>query len=116
MSSVIKRRALNYLSNAYVWGSQTLNVFIGGLFSDNPWGNSDLTVSACLHIENALHREESKFIRITHDTLNRLFFWEDDHCRNSFLKDYKHARFVMDTALIIEEANNATQRKKVKLP
>lgn len=71
--------------NAYIWNileavSQLLHAMLGG--------NPNITLSAKAY----LRREASPW---TYRAINTLFFWQDDHCRDSWVSDINFARLAL---------------------
>ena len=55
-----------------------------------PWGgHHDMTVSA--HVYTKRHRPRWC---AAYRVINRIFFWQYDHCQESFQRDVKFAEFV----------------------
>lgn len=71
-----------YLVRIATWLSQGANVIV---FNGEP----DLTVSARCHVLQ--HRKWWGWGR---RVINTLFFWQEDHCRESFQLDIKYAYWV----------------------
>lgn len=71
-----------WLSRVAAWCSQTINLWL--LF-----GHHDMTVSARCYI----NRREPYWC-LAHAAINRLFFWEPDHCRLSFERDVEYSREI----------------------
>ncbi|MFC7460745.1 hypothetical protein [Hydrogenophaga defluvii] len=72
-----------YIWNILEWFSQGLNtVFLAG--------NPNMTVSARCWV----NRERSGWSRAYH-AINRVFFWQADHCRQSYEDDLRFARSVL---------------------
>ncbi|QSR34751.1 hypothetical protein CFI10_07035 [Marinobacterium iners] len=65
------------------WASQTVNLWL--LF-----GHHDQTVSARCY----LNRDQPGW-RLAYLTINRIFFWQKDHCRSSHLRDVEFALDVL---------------------
>lgn len=65
------------------WLSQGINVLLLG-------GHQDQTLSARLFINR-----NKKYWRIGHKVVNIIFFWEDDHCYKSHMKDIEWARELL---------------------
>lgn len=64
-----------YVSRVLAWLSQGVNcVFLGG--------HHDQTVSARCYVQ----RQEPKWSK-AYALINRVFFWEDDHCKRSYERD-----------------------------
>lgn len=83
---------MNYLQNLATWASQTVNVWRGG--------HPDLSVSASLHIAAGLGSERAaRWER----RVDALFFWHDRHCYRSFMSDVRHARYVLDVAVLLDQ-------------
>jgi hypothetical protein len=76
----------DYLRNLAVIPSQAVHALFGG--------NPDLTVSAAVYVAAALGSERARFwLRV----LDRIYWWDEDHCRESWLRDVGHASRVMRT-------------------
>lgn len=54
---------------------QLLNTFLGGM--------ADETLSARAH----RNKNKSKRWKVFHDVVNRIFFWQADHCYESYLSE-----------------------------
>lgn len=66
------------------WLSQGINV----LFLK---GSEDMTVSARCHVQqDELRWNQTRII------LNKIFFWQADHCKTSFQQDEIHANEVIE--------------------
>ena len=65
------------------WCSQTINLWV--LF-----GHHDTTVSARCYINR-----NRKGWGVAYRVINKIFFWQDDHCRESFLADVLFAKEVL---------------------
>lgn len=65
-------------------------------------GNPDMTVSSRCHVEYRL-KNNTRW-KFAHDTINRLFFWQHDHCRESFDEDVTYAQYI--TGLIRDAGND----------
>ena len=70
---------IDYLTRVSAWLSQGVNCII-------LLGSEDMTVSARAYAFNW---------RIAMRIINALFFWQENHCRLSFLRDVAHARKVI---------------------
>lgn len=73
--------------STYLWGvaeaiSQLFNALLGG--------NPNMTLSARAYV----NRERPRW-RTAYKTLNRVFFWQEDHCRASWTKDIMFARHAL---------------------
>jgi hypothetical protein len=68
---------MNYLWNLLEATSQWLNALLGG--------NPNITVSA-----NAYLKREKNPLR--YKLINKLFWWQEDHCRDSWVSDIIFAR------------------------
>lgn len=76
-----------YLLRIGSWLSQGVNcVFL--------FGHPDITVSARAYIEYRLKRNNRW--RVAYHAINALFFWQNDHCMESFLDDVAFAREVLE--------------------
>jgi len=71
-----------WLLRVSVWASQTINLWV--LF-----GHHDMTVSARCYINR-----HKPYWRVAYKVINKIFFWQDDHCRESFKDDIKYAEEV----------------------
>lgn len=69
------------------WASQTVNVWL--LF-----GHHDQTVSARCYVNR--HKKGWKFF---YYLINMIFFWQDDHCRDSFIQDVLFSEEVIKSNL-----------------
>ena len=70
---------------AHLWNileatSQWLNALLGG--------NPNITISASAY----LNRHKRPWV---YKAINRLFFWQEDHCRDSWVSDIVFARKAM---------------------
>ena len=74
---------MNYLLKLWVLVSQTLNVV---LFNGDP----DMTVSSRCYIQR-----HKKYWGVAYDVINRLFFFQDNHCKSSFDADYLYANKII---------------------
>ena len=65
------------------------------LFPNHP-ANPDITISSRSHIEGYFNEKPrwERFRRF----VNRLFWYEDDHCRASFYRDKKNAKMFISYA------------------
>ena len=76
----------NYLTGIAALVSQAVN---HGLLY--PWGgHHDMTVSAHVYTKRHLPRW-----RTAYRVINGIFFWQYDHCRESFLADKRFAEYVL---------------------
>ena len=73
-----------HLLRVLAWLSQGVNCILLG-------GHHDVTVSARAY----LNRERRGW-KIAYRTLNAVFFWQDDHCRDSWLADVIWANEVLE--------------------
>ena len=73
-----------YLLNVFVWFSQTLNVIFLA-------GHPDQTVSA----RAFLHRFHPVWGKLYY-AFNKLFFWQQDHCRLSHYEDIERAKKLLE--------------------
>lgn len=74
---------LGWLTRVAAWLSQTANLFL--LF-----GHHDQTVSARCYLNR--HR---KGWGMAYRLINRIFFWQDDHCHESYLADVRFAKEIL---------------------
>ena len=74
-----------YLLRIAAWLSQGVNCILLG-------GHHDVTVSARAY----LNRERSRVWYAAYRALNAVFFWQADHCRDSWLADVIWANEVID--------------------
>lgn len=74
---------MSYLVNLATWTSQTINVWLLA-------GNPDMTVSARCYVSR--HKPLWGY---AFNLVDALFFWEDDHCLNSFLRDVAYAEKIL---------------------
>ena len=74
-----------YLLRVLAWLSQGVNCILLG-------GHHDVTVSARAY----LNRKRSRGWYAAYRALNAVFFWQDDHCRDSWLADVIWANEVLD--------------------
>lgn len=74
---------LDYIGGIAAWLSRGINC---ALLSGNP----DMTVSARCFI----NRDRPRW-RTGYRAINRIFFWQDDHCRASFRSDVVYAVAVL---------------------
>lgn len=72
----------NWLLRVAAWASQTLNLFI--LF-----GHHDQTISARCYCN-----KYKPGWNYANTIINAIFFWQDDHCKESYLEDVKFAEQV----------------------
>ena len=66
----------------HAWASQTINLWV--LF-----GHHDMTVSARCYINR-----HKPVWGVAYRVVNKVFFWQDDHCKESFEDDIKYAEEV----------------------
>ena len=66
------------------WGSQGVNCNLLG-------GHQDQTVSARAY----LNRNRRGW-RVAYRALNAVFFWQEDHCRDSWLADVAWAKEILE--------------------
>ena len=71
-----------WLLRVSAWASQTINLWV--LF-----GHHDMTVSARCYINR-----DRKGWKVAYKCINRIFFWQKDHCYESFLNDVKFTEEV----------------------
>jgi hypothetical protein len=76
-------RLTQQLLRIAAWASQTVNVWL--LF-----GHHDQTVSARCY----LNRYRPGW-REAYRAINAVFFWQDDHCRASYMRDVEFAEEVL---------------------
>ena len=81
---MILNRIKTQLLRWSAWVSQTANTFL--LF-----GHHDMTISARCYINR-----NKKGWRRAYKFVNSIFFWQEDHCRDSFAEDVKFAKEIMD--------------------
>lgn len=77
------KRIQSHLLSIAAWCSQTINLWL--LF-----GHHDQTVSARCYV-NRLR----KGWRVAYRVINGVFFWQEDHCRESHLQDVAFAKQVL---------------------
>jgi hypothetical protein len=75
---------INWLLRVSAWMSQTANLFL--LF-----GHHDQTISARCYC----NRNKTGW-RVAYKLVNLIFFWQDDHCKDSHEQDVKFAKQVME--------------------
>lgn len=74
---------IRYLTRIAAWCSQGLNcVFL--------FGHHDMTVSARCYLNR-----EKRFWRTGYRLINRIFFWQDDHCYHSHQSDLDFSRDIL---------------------
>ena len=73
---------MKYLLHVSIWVSQTLNVWLLA-------GHPDQTVSARAYLSRN-HKVWGYSYRI----LNKIFFWQADHCYTSHQQDVERARYI----------------------
>ena len=71
-----------WLLRVSAWASQTINLWV--LF-----GHHDMTVSARCYINR-----HKPVWGVAYRVVNKVFFWQDDHCKESFDADIKYAMEV----------------------
>lgn len=72
-----------YLWNLLEWISQGLNAVLLA-------GNPNMTVSARCYV----NRERAGWA-LAYRVINRAFFWQSDHCRQSYEDDLQFARSIL---------------------
>ena len=72
-----------YLLRVLAWLSQGVNCILFG-------GHHDVTVSARAYLSR-----ERRGWKIAYRTLNAVFFWQEDHCRDSWRADVAWAEEVL---------------------
>jgi len=72
-----------WLLRVSAWASQTINLWV--LF-----GHHDMTVSARCYINR-----HKPVWGVAYKVVNAIFWFQDDHCRESFEDDIKYAEEVM---------------------
>ena len=72
-----------HLTRIAAWMSQTVNLWV--LF-----GHHDQTVSARCYVNRSC-----RGWRHAYRVINAIFFWQEDHCKESFLADVKFARQIL---------------------
>lgn len=77
-----------YLWNLLEWISQGLNTVLLA-------GNPNMTVSARCW----LNRERAGW-SLAYRAINRIFFWQADHCRQSYQDDVQFARSILPPAAV----------------
>jgi len=75
---------LNYFINIATSISQFGNTILGG--------NPDMTISARAY----LNKENPKWW-VVYATMNKVFFWQDNHCYESHLDDIKFAKEILES-------------------
>jgi len=75
---------IDWLLRVSAWFSQTINLWL--LF-----GHHDETVSA-----RCYKNRHKKGWRVAYKYINKVFFWQDNHCYESFLDDVKYAEEVLN--------------------
>lgn len=78
-------RILIQLSRIAAWISQGFNCFV--LF-----GHHDMTVSARLYLNR-----ERKVWSVFYGLVNTIYFWQENHCRGSWLADVIWANEVLES-------------------
>jgi len=74
------------------WFSQTVNVWL--LF-----GHHDQTVSARCFVNQA-----HPLWGVAYRLINRIFFWQEDHCERSYLADVSYAQEFLQTKFYQKDA------------
>ena len=72
-----------WLLRVFAWSSQTVNLLL--LF-----GHHDQTVSARCYVNR-----NCRGWRHAYRTINAIFFWQGDHCHESFLADVRFAKDIL---------------------
>ncbi len=76
---------MSYLTRVAAWLSQGINcIFLNG--------SPDQTVSARSYVNRS-----SSLWRRAYFMINGIFFWQEDHCRNSYEADVHFAKAVLNT-------------------
>ena len=78
-------RVMVQLARIAAWLSQGVNCILLG-------GHHDVTVSARAY----LNRERSRVWYAAYRALNAVFFWQADHCRDSWLADVAWAKEILE--------------------
>lgn len=74
-----------YLWNLLEWGSQGLNaIFLAG--------NPNMTVSARCYMNSARPGWS-----VAYRVINKLFFWQENHCKQSYEEDVRFAKSILPT-------------------
>ena len=76
---------MSYLTRVAAWLSQGVNCALLN-------GSPDQTVSARAYVNRS-----DPVWGSTYHTINVIFFWQEDHCRDSHLADVNFAREVLET-------------------
>lgn len=76
---------MSYLTRVAAWLSQGINCVLLN-------GSPDQTVSARAYVNRC-----DPVWALTYHTINVIFFWQEDHCRNSHWADVNFAREVLET-------------------
>lgn len=79
----VKQQFYLWLTRIAAWASQTLNLFL--LF-----GHHDQTISARCYVNR--HQCGWNF---AHWLVNKMFFFDPDHCYKSFMRDVAFAKEVL---------------------
>ena len=74
----------DYLQGIATWISQTANLFLLA-------GNPDQSISSRCYTNR-----HKKGWNTAYHLVNKLFFWQDDHCYLSFLNDVKFAKHILN--------------------
>lgn len=77
-------RLKEQLGRIAAWISQGANCIL-------LWGHHDLTVSARLYLNR-----DRKGWRRAYNFVNKIYFWQDDHCRISWLADIHWANELLE--------------------
>lgn len=75
-----------YFKGVVAWLSQGINCILLG-------GHHDMTVSARCYVEYQLNKN-GRWVD-PYKAINTVFFWQDDHCFESFLEDVGFAEEVL---------------------
>ena len=76
---------MSYLTRVAAWLSQGINCVLLN-------GSPDQTVSARAYVNRS-----DPVWGSTYHVINAIFFWQEDHCRDSHLADVNFAREVLET-------------------
>lgn len=75
---------MGYLTRIAAWISQGINCVLLG-------GHHDQTVSARCYVNRYSPRW-----RIAYNAINRIFFWQENHCFSSYMADVDFAKQVLN--------------------
>lgn len=75
---------MDYLQNIGVASSHLLNAFIGS--------HKRMTLSGRAYL---YYKEGEILGRLFVNIINKIFFWDEDHCKRSWENDVKHAGQIM---------------------